>query len=160
MDTRDLTLLKAIADHRTGSPERLNELTDIPLSTIHYRLNNLREAGVITSDLYDIDADAAGFEVTILIEVLTDYSGSHHDFERTLLEIPGVTQVYFTMGETDFIIIAQLPSVDEVEATITSVETIEGVRRTDSTFVISTLRSAHSPLAVYPLEDLVDSVAE
>ncbi|MDR9411988.1 MAG: Lrp/AsnC family transcriptional regulator [Haloquadratum sp.] len=160
MDIRDLTLLKTIADHRTGSPERLHELTDIPLSTIHYRLNNLRDAGVITSDLYDIDPEAAGFEVTILIEVLTDYSGSHHDFEQTLLAVPGVTQVYFTMGETDFIIIAQLPSVDEVEATITSVETIEGIRRTDSTFVISTLRSAHSPMAAYPLESLIASLAD
>jgi transcriptional regulator, AsnC family len=160
MDIRDLKLLKAIADSRTGSPERLHELTDIPISTIHYRLNNLREAGIITSDLYDIDSEAAGFEVTIVIEVLTDYSGSHHDFEEALLAIPGVTMVYSTMGQTDFIIIAQLPSVDEVEATITRIETIEDVRRTNSTFVMSTLRDASTPLAAYPLETLIDTFAE
>ena len=156
MDTRDLRLLKAISDHRTGSPDLLHELTDIPVSTIHYRLNNLREAGIITSDLYDIDPEAAGFEVTILIEILTEYSGSHHDLEDRLADIPGVTQVYFTMGETDFIIIAQLPSVDEVEDLITRIETIDEVRRTNSTFVISSVQTARTPLATYPLDTLLD----
>jgi transcriptional regulator, AsnC family len=156
MDIRDIRLLKAIADHRTGSPDLLHDLTDIPVSTIHYRLNKLREAGIITSDLYDIDPEAAGFEVTIFIEILTDYSGSHHDLEQRLADIPGVTQVYFTMGETDFIIIAQLPSVDDVEDLITRIETIDEVRRTNSTFVISSVRTARTPLAAYSLEMLLE----
>lgn len=42
MDERDVRLLKAISDLGTGSPERLHEETGIPVSTIHYRLNNLR----------------------------------------------------------------------------------------------------------------------
>jgi len=51
MDERDVRLLKAISDLGTGSPERLHEETGIPVSTIHYRLNNLREDGVIENDL-------------------------------------------------------------------------------------------------------------
>ena len=73
MDERDVRLLKAISDLGTGSPERLHEATDIPVSTIHYRLNNLREEGVITNDLYDLDLDALGLGVTVVLEILADY---------------------------------------------------------------------------------------
>jgi len=57
VDERDVEILKAISDLETGSIERVSEATGIPVSTIHYRLNNLREAGVIENDLYDLDLD-------------------------------------------------------------------------------------------------------
>src|SRR6056297_1768237 len=101
MDDRDVRLLKAIAELETGSPERLHDETGIPVSTIHYRLNNLKEAGVVENDLYDIDKEAFGLSVTVIIEVLADYSGPHEVVSDQLREIEGVTQVFSTMGETD-----------------------------------------------------------
>ena len=86
MDERDVRLLKAIADLETGSPERLHEETDIPVSTIHYRLNKLREAGVIENDLYDFDLDALGLPVTVVVEVFADYEGPYEEFGDELDE--------------------------------------------------------------------------
>ncbi len=60
MDERDVRLLKAIAELETGSPERLHEATDIPISTIHYRLNNLRdEASSRTTATISISRNSA-----------------------------------------------------------------------------------------------------
>lgn len=160
MDERDVRLLKAIADLGTGSPERLHEATDIPVSTIHYRLNNLREAGVLTNDLYDIDLDAVGLGVTIMIEVLANYEGSYETFGDRLRAVEGVSQVYFTMGETDFIVVAHLPSSDSVERLISEFEAIEGVERTNSTFVIDTLQDSTRVLESYGLETLIEELAE
>jgi len=160
MDERDVTILKAIADLGTGSPEQLSEETDIPVSTIHYRLTNLREEGVIENDLYDIDLEAAGLGVTVLVEVLADYEGPYEEFGDKLLEVEGVTQAYFTMGETDFILVARLPDSDAVERLISEFEAIEGVERTNSTFVISSLRDDERPLRSYSLETLVEELAD
>lgn len=160
MDERDIRLLKAIADLETGSPERLHEETEIPVSTIHYRLNNLRDAGIITNDLYDIDLDALGLGVTVIVEILADYSGTYEDVGEKILDVEGVTQVYFTMGETDFVVIAQLSSSDVVERLISDFESIDEVDRTNSTFVISTLRESHHALQQYSLETLVDELAD
>ncbi|RLM57560.1 Lrp/AsnC family transcriptional regulator [Halobellus sp. Atlit-31R] len=160
MDERDIRLLKAISDLGTGSPERLHEETDIPVSTIHYRLNNLREAGIIQNDLYDIDLEKAGLGVTVLVELLTDYHGSHHDFEDEILSVEGVSQAYFTMGETDFVVVAHLPGREMVERLITDLETIEEVRRTNSTFVVSTLRHSTRALQNYELETLLTELAD
>lgn len=160
MDERDVRLLKAIADLGTGSPERLHEATDIPVSTIHYRLNNLRDAGVLTNDLYDIDLDAVGLGVTVMIEVLANYEGSYETFGDRLRAVEGVSQVYFTMGETDFIVVAHLPSSDSVERLISEFEAIEGVERTNSTFVIDTLQDSTRVLESYGLETLVEELAD
>ena len=160
MDERDLTLLKAIADLGTGSPERLHEETDIPVSTIHYRLNNLREDGVIENDLYDVDLEAVGLNVTVVIEVLTDYSGTYDAVAEKFGDIEGVTQVYLTMGETDFIVIAHLTDSDMVERLIADFEALEEVERTNSTFVISTLKDSQRALESYSLETLLAELAE
>ena len=160
MDERDITLLKAISDLETGSPERLHEETGIPVSTIHYRLNNLREEGVITNDLYDIDLDAFGLGVTVVVEVFADYTGSHHGVSEKIMAIEGVTKAYFTMGETDFVVIARLSDSDVVERLINDFESIEEIDRTNSTFVISTLRDSHRALQSYSLETLIDELAE
>jgi len=114
MDERDLAILKSISELGTGSPERIHEETNIPVSTVHYRLNNLREAGIIENDLYDIDLDALGLGVTILIEVLADYAGTHSDVADEITELEGVTTLLSTMGETDFVAIAHLPDEDAV----------------------------------------------
>ncbi|SDM96075.1 DNA-binding transcriptional regulator, Lrp family [Halogranum gelatinilyticum] len=160
MDERDIRLLKAIADLETGSPEQLHEETGIPVSTIHYRLNNLRDEGIIVNDLYDIDLDALGLGVTVIVEILADYSGSHETVGEKITDIEGVTQVYFTMGETDFVVIAQLSSSDMVERLISDFESVPEVERTNSTFVISTLRESHRALQQYSLDTLVDELAD
>lgn len=160
MDERDIRLLKAISDLGTGSPEALHEETDIPVSTIHYRLNNLREEGIIENDLYDVDLEAFGLDVTVIIEVLADYSGSYEMLGEDILEIEGVTQLYFTMGETDFIVVARLPDADDVERIISEFESLDEIDRTNSTFTITTLRDSQRPLQSYSVETLVDALAE
>jgi DNA-binding Lrp family transcriptional regulator len=159
MDERDVTLLKAISDLGTGSPDRLHEETDIPVSTIHYRLNNLREAGVVENDLYDLDLDAVGLGVTVVVEVLADYD-RYEDVSEELLDVEGVTQLYFTMGETDFVLVARLPDSDDVERLIRDFESIPQVERTNSTFVIASLRDSSRPLQSYSLDSLLDALVD
>ncbi len=160
MDERDITILKAISDLGTGSPERIHGETDIPVSTIHYRLNNLRESGIIEDDLYDIDLEKLGLGVTVIIEILANYSDSYDDVAEKILEIEGVTQAYFTMGETDFVVIARLSDSEKVERLIREFEVIDEVERTNSTFVIDPLRDGQRVLQSYSLETLVEELVE
>jgi Lrp/AsnC family leucine-responsive transcriptional regulator len=156
MDERDVTLLKAIADLGTGSPEALHEETDIPVSTIHYRLNNLREDGV----LYDVDLEAVGLDVTVVLEVYTTYDGSYEDVADQINAVEGVTQTYFTMGETDFVVVARLPDSDEVERLISDFEALDPVDRTNSTFVIDRQKDSQRALESYSLESLLDALVD
>lgn len=142
MDERDIKILSAIANLGTGSPDRLHEETGIPKSTIYYRLDNLREEGIIENDLYDIDYEKAGLTVTIIAEVIAEYDEGYHErVGEKLSAIEGVDQVYFTMGETDFAVIARLADQSMVEDLISQFEGIDEVMRTRSMFVISTIKN-------------------
>jgi DNA-binding Lrp family transcriptional regulator len=160
VDERDVRLLKAIAELETGSPERLHEETGIPVSTIHYRLNGLREAGIVENDLYDFDLDELGLGVQVIVHVFADFSGSHDEIAERIREVEGVTHVYFTMGEYDFVVIGQLADSDAVETFVRTFEELEGVRRTDSTFVISNHHEDDRALRSYDRETLVEELAD
>ncbi|WP_255150588.1 Lrp/AsnC family transcriptional regulator [Halorarius halobius] len=160
MDERDVRILKAIADLGTGSPETLHEATDIPVSTIHYRLNNLREAGVIENDLYDFDLDELGLGVTVLVEVLADYSGHHEAVADEIQDIEGVTHLFSTMGETDFVAVAHLPGDETVGDLLRDFEEVSEIERTNSTYVIDTLYEDDRAVSSYSLESLVAHLAD
>lgn len=155
MDERDVEILKAIADLGEPSPKVIEAETGIPKSTVHYRLENLREEGIIEDDLFNIDLAALGLDLTVISEVNAEYKeGYHEEVGRKLSEIEGVNQVYFTMGDTDFIVIANLADRKMVESLIADYERIEEVKRTSTSFVITTIKNECTPLRDFELGTL------
>ena len=69
-------------------------------------------------------------------------------------EVPGVNEVYFTLGDTDFVLISHLASRAMVEDLISEFEEIDEISRTSSTFVITTIKDEPNPLNDYELEEL------
>ncbi|QLG63411.1 Lrp/AsnC family transcriptional regulator [Halorarum salinum] len=155
LDDRDLEILKTIADIGEASPKRLADETDTPKSTVHYRLQNLREDGVIENDLFEVDPKSLGLSVTVISEVMAEYEeGYHETVGSQLAAIDGVSGVYFTMGDTDFIVTAHLPNSSFVQDLVESYEAVDGVERTSSKFVISTIKEEPNPLRNYDIETL------
>ncbi|WP_255191347.1 Lrp/AsnC family transcriptional regulator [Natronobeatus ordinarius] len=142
LDERDVEILFAIAEGKTLSTEEIHEETEIPKSTVHYRLQSLKEEGIITNDLYELDLGKVGLGITVISEIWAEFGEGYHErIGRKLAEIEGANQVYFTMGETDFVVIARLTSREMVERLVEDYESIEEVHRTSSKFVITTLKS-------------------
>lgn len=159
MDRRDLEILMAISELGTTSPEQIENETGVPKSTVHYRLQNLKESGVILNDLCDLDLEAIGLDVTVITEVTADYSEGYHDQVGDKLSgVEGVNQVYFTMGDTDFIVIANLADRSMVEDLVGEYERIEEIERTSSRFAISTIKDEPKRLQHYDIETLVENL--
>lgn len=158
MDEKDIRILKTLEELETTKTEVVSESTGIPLSTVHYRLNNLRDAGIIKNDRLDLDLDELGLGVTILVEVFTKDDQPHTESGRAIADIEGVTKTFFTMGRTDFIALARLPDSDSVERLISDFEDLDEVARTDSTFVIERELDSHYPLQNYSEETLIEEL--
>jgi DNA-binding Lrp family transcriptional regulator len=157
MDEKNLRILSAIARQKTGSPDRISDITDIPKSTVHYRIQQLKEEGVIENDLFDINLENVGLSVTLISEVWAEFGeGYHETVGEQLGGIEGVNQVYFTLGDTDFIMISHLSSRQEVERLVEEFEAINEIDRTSSKFVISTVKHESNPIADYETETLLE----
>ena len=157
IDEKSIRILSAIAKHKTGSPDEVAEITDIPKSTVHYRIQQLKEKGVIKNDLLDVDLEKAGLSITLISEVRAEFEkGYHEKVGEKISEIEGVNQVYFTLGDTDFILISYLSSREEVERLVDAFEAIDEIERTSSDFVISTVKNEANPIADYGTETLLE----
>ncbi|AHG01228.1 transcriptional regulator (plasmid) [Halostagnicola larsenii XH-48] len=158
MDERDAQILIAISELETSSSERISEETDIPTSTVHYRIQKLREQGIIKNDLYEFDLAAAGLEITVISEVIAVYDEEYHNrVGEQIGAVEGVKQVFFTMGDVDFVVISRLTDRDMVERMFSQFEAIDGIQRTMSNFVISTIKDDYDSFAGYEVETLRDA---
>ncbi|PGF16891.1 transcriptional regulator [Natrinema sp. CBA1119] len=161
MDERNIRILQAVADLGTGSPDEISEYTDIPKSTVHYRLTKLKEDGIVTDDLFDVDLEKLGLEITVISEVIAEYEEQYHDeVGEKLAAVEGVNQVYFTMGDTDFVVIAHLSDRKMVQRLISDYEMIDEIVRTSSQFVVETVKDEPHPLNDFELETLVAATTD
>lgn len=157
MDDQDIEILATMAELSNPSPKKIEEHSDIPKSTVHYRLAQLKEEGIIKNELHEINLKALGLQITVITDVMAQYGEEYHEsVGRELAEIEGVNQVYFTMGETDFVTISHLPNREMVEGLIEEFERIDEIQRTNSKFVISTIKNEPNPLRDYDVESLLD----
>ena len=155
MDEKDLRILVAIARLGTGSTERLSAETGIPKSTVHYRLGNLRDEGIVTNDLLDVDLSRVGLNVTVITEVTAEYEeGCRDELGRKLEAVEGANQVYVTMGDTDFVVVSHLADRDMVGRLIEQYEAIDEVAHTSSKFVIETVKDERRPLNDFETDTL------
>jgi len=145
LDARDVRILRSIAENSSTSLERIQEETNIPKSTVHYRIKNMKDRGIIKNDLFEIDFEKAGLGLTVISEVLAEFrQGYQEEVGKALAEIEGVNEVYFMMGDTDFIVISRLPSRDMIETLVEEFEAVDGIQRTNSKFVISSIKADES----------------
>lgn len=159
MDKKDIRILDAIAELGTGSAEKIAAETSIPKSTVHYRLDNLQETGVIENDLFDLDLEKLGLNITVITEVWADYDkGYHNEVGEKLSDVDGVNQVYFTMGETDFVVISRLANRNMVEYIVEQFEAIEEIDRTSSKFAIKTIKDENRPFNDFDTDLLVENL--
>jgi Lrp/AsnC family transcriptional regulator, leucine-responsive regulatory protein len=91
--------------------------------------------------LLEIDREKSGLEITIISEVWAEFGeGNHGQIGKKLAEINGVNQVYFTMGDTDFMVISRLKSRNMVKGLVEEYESIDEISRTSSKFAITTIK--------------------
>lgn len=159
MDEKDVRILYAALEERSRSPEHIASVTDIPKSTVHYRLDKLQEEGILKNDLFEVDMEKLGLSMRAISEVQAIYDEDYHNqVGQQLADIEGVNQVYFTMGDTDFIVIASVRSREMVEELISAYESIDAVQRTSSKFVIKTVKHSQYPFVDFNLETLIDEL--
>lgn len=137
LDRTDLSILEHAEDDFDVSLETLAEELDLSKSAVHYRLNNLKESGVIQGITADIDPFAFGLELVAITDVsVTHEAGYSEELGQELLSLQGVEQVYYTMGDIDFVVISRIQTRDQLNDLIDRIVAVEGVNETSSKFVM------------------------
>jgi DNA-binding Lrp family transcriptional regulator len=137
LDETDLSILERVEDDFDVSLETLAEELDLSKSAVHYRLNNLKESGVIRGITADVDPLAFGLELVAITDVsVTHEAGYSEEVGQELMSLQGVEQVYYTMGDVDFVVISRIQTRDQLNDLIDRIVALDGVNETSSKFVM------------------------
>ncbi|MCL7418602.1 MAG: Lrp/AsnC ligand binding domain-containing protein, partial [Halalkalicoccus sp.] len=66
---------------------------------------------------------------------------------EALSEIDGVYQVFYTMGDTDFIVHSRVQNRSQMNDLIDAIVGIDGVNETSSTFVMREIKTGNQTIA-------------
>lgn len=143
-DQPDITLDEAdieILEHvERDSDVNLADLADqlgLSKSGVHYRLNKLKDAGVISATTADIDPLSLGLSMLLITDVSVSHErGYSEDIGKKLVEVDGTTQVYYTMGDIDFVVLSRVQDRQQANELLEAIVAIDGVNETSSKFVM------------------------
>lgn len=148
VDKRDLDLLAYIENDFDASLEEIAEDLDLSKSTVHYRLQKLREKDVIEGVSVDIDPLVLGLNIMVITEIMvTHESGYIDDIGEALADIDGVQQVLYTMGDVDFIVMSRAQDRSQINDIVDGIVSIPGVNKTSSTFVMKEIKTDGKPVS-------------
>jgi DNA-binding Lrp family transcriptional regulator len=143
LDSVDLALLERVERDFDVSLETLSEELDLSRSAVHYRLEKLEESGVITGVTADLDPTALGLDMVAITEVsVTHEEGYSENIGTELSALDGVEQVYYTMGDVDFVVVSRVQNRSQMHDVIESMVAIDGVDETSSRFVMDEIQTS------------------
>jgi DNA-binding Lrp family transcriptional regulator len=136
-DEKDLSLLAYVEDDFDVSLDVLADKLDLSKSAVHYRVKKLKERGVIEGITADLNPEPFGLKMVAITEVsVTHERGYSENIGTELGELDGVEQVYYTMGDVDFVVISRVQNRDQMNEVIENMVAVEGVNETSSRFVM------------------------
>ena len=146
IDRLDAEILRLLTgDARMGIAE-MSEMLSVSRNTVQFRLSKLIDSGVLKGFQPIIDFAAVGMPVQALISVELDQR-LLSPIIRGLADLPEVIEVKIQAGREDILVQVAIASLEALQDLTASIVDIDGVRKTTSTFSVST----PIPFRVQPL---------
>ena len=150
MDNLDRKILQVLqADSRTSLHD-MGQAVGLSPSPCWGRIKKMEEAGVIEGYTVRLNAQALGLGETVLVQVTLD---NHSDntlekFGETLASIPEVIEAWLVSGEYDYLLRIAVKDTKDYERLLRErLYKIKGIRHSQSSFVLRTLKKADLPLS-------------
>jgi Lrp/AsnC family transcriptional regulator, leucine-responsive regulatory protein len=104
--------------HDTRPPaQAIGNAIGLSAAAVQRRIKRMRETGVITAEIAQINPAAVGLPVTVIVHVDIERETLHHidAFKADMLTRPEVQQCWYTTGLTDFILVVRVASMAAYE---------------------------------------------
>ena len=137
IDQLDVEILARLAvNARTGIAELATSL-GVSRNTVQLRLRRLEEVGVLVGFHPIIDLAAVGMPIQATVTLEIDQR-LMTPIIQGLQRLPEVLEVRIQAGQEDLAVHVAIPSLEGLQALTAAIVEIDGVRKTTSTFTVST----------------------
>lgn len=138
MDIKDKKILKLMEEDAEISLREIgNKIVIFSASSISKRIKALRNDGYIEKITAKINYNKLGYNFFAIALIKAKYGTDYHNnIASKLVLIPGVTSVYYVLGDIDFIVHFLCKDKEQYLESLEQIMAIDGVDRSDSRIVM------------------------
>ena len=136
---KDKLILETLKEDARLSSQAISKLTGIPITTVHYRLKNLKKQGVIKGQTIKIDHKKVGKEFLVYVVVFLDIKEIRkkgifqEDVVKKFLKFKAVEKATITVGEGSCILRVRVSDKEEYSKfLLEELQQVDGVDDTKS----------------------------
>jgi Lrp/AsnC family leucine-responsive transcriptional regulator len=144
-DDVDRRILSSLVVDSRKSYAQVGQEVGLSTAAVHERVKKLIERGVIERFSLRIRPEAVGLHLTAFVFLRHDGGVHCRDLAPTLARIPEVCELHSVAGEYDFLLKIRTTQARGLEDVLFAIKSIEGVQRTLSTIVLSTIVDEKPP---------------
>ena len=134
----DADLVNELLGDGRASLRSLAEKLDVSVTTVSNHLSDLEDEGVIEGYTPKVDYDAAGYDVTAVMQLKAEGSALP-EITQTLKDHRQMISVYEVTGDYDVIAIGKFKDTDDMNDEIKSLITDPDINQSNTSIVLNTI---------------------
>lgn len=145
LDAIDLAILARLQQHGRETNAGLARRVGLTPPAVLDRVRRLEDAGVIRGYRADLDPEALGFGLTVLLTIRLDHHGraAVHAFRDAVAGLDEVVECHYVTGSADFLLKVRARDVRDYRRLLeSSISTLPGVRQVESAVVLETFKDS------------------
>lgn len=138
IDDFDRSILRIIQTDNDQTHQDIGEQVGLSGSAVRRRIGRMKDSGIIHKEVALLNPDMTGVTVVTFITFADDTLDAYQDFAEQARRTPEVLQCYHIAGETDFMLVSHVPSLQYYETwSMNTFMTNPAIRRYDSKIIYS-----------------------
>jgi Lrp/AsnC family transcriptional regulator len=119
-DEIDLKILRILQKNADLSITEIGEKVGLSHTPCWRRIKKMQESGIIKSQVYHLDSEKIGLDVSIFVFVRLDTHSTQalDTFEKSTKDVPQIMQCYTMSGEFDYLLRIVVATVRDYEKTV------------------------------------------
>ena len=118
LDHLDRAILKVLQRDNKIPQRKIAEMVNLSAPAVQRRIKRLEDTGVIHANIAIIDPAKIGQSITLFVQVEmeSERTDLYESAKRSFKNAPEVQQCYYVTGDTDFILIVTVETMNDYEA--------------------------------------------
>ena len=149
LDAFDVRIINELTSDARIPLIQLAKKLKVSNTLIHQRIKKLKEAGILKSATYQLDAWKLGYETSAFTQIMIDHPNKHRKVEKQLEKIPEIVECVNISGRYALLVKIFAKNNRHLRDIIyEKIQTIEGVEGTNTTISFETAFVRNVPLKV------------
>lgn len=146
MDATDREILRLLNKNGRATASEISREIHLSIPAVAERIRKLDEADVIENYTVRISREKAGWNIMAFIHVSVDDTENIANFRAEITKYPCVLECHHVAGTYDYLLKVLTENMAALDFFLSnSLKTIQGVRSSNTTIVLSTLKETLNP---------------